>query len=396
MIFWSDISGIMLDESNKSWIHALPGNGSYKHPVYGTLNMTIDRIQRFAQSVKNKTRGIDLHINYEHRLDPSKGTKAAGWVVDAEAKPDGLWLFVDWTDEGAQSVRNREYKYISPEFIDEWEDNQGNKHKDVMVGAALTNTPFLKNLIPVNLSEIISDENKSKEEVDPVMDEKLKKALIKKFNLKDDASDEDVLKALSDNVESITTDPAKPDLSKAKVETLSDGTFKVTSEEADGELVIAPESNKQEDELAKLAESNPEVKKLIERTERLEATNRLSEVSTKLSELSSIPKSVSTKMRDALVKLPNELSDEIITALGELNTTGTVPTGQISTDSPPNYNNYSRQQDAVKKFTEAVDKVQEENDKLNYVDAIEKVATENPQLYSEYTIAVTKSASSVE
>lgn len=150
--FWNDIAGQAFSET--SWIHALP-IGKYDHPVYGPMDFTAEKVNNFALSVKQKTRGTDLDIDYDHKQDPSKGDKAAGWVKDAEVRADGLYLNVNWTPSAAQALKDGEYRYFSPEFDDEWTDAQGVKHTDILFGGALTNRPFLKDLMPVNLSEIM-------------------------------------------------------------------------------------------------------------------------------------------------------------------------------------------------------------------------------------------------
>jgi hypothetical protein len=146
--YWVDLASHQFDE--QSWVHALP-LGTFEHPVYGTMSFTPDRITRFADSVNKKVRGIDLDVDYDHK---EQSGKAAGWVKAADVRPDGLYLQVDWTSPAAEALRKKEYRYFSPEFDDEWVGPDGTKHQDVLFGGALTNRPFLKNLLPVNLSEI--------------------------------------------------------------------------------------------------------------------------------------------------------------------------------------------------------------------------------------------------
>lgn len=149
--FLVDLSGVVLsEESNKnsSWVHALP-LGTYKHPIYGTIDITLDRAKRFAESVINKVRGIDPSINYDH----NNNAPAAGWVKNAEQRSDGLWLFVEWTADAVDAIKKKTYRYFSAEFADEWDNSQDKKFSDVILGGALTNRPFMKNLVPVNLSE---------------------------------------------------------------------------------------------------------------------------------------------------------------------------------------------------------------------------------------------------
>lgn len=145
--------------SETSWVHALP-IGKYEHPVYGAMDFTPEKVNNFALSVKNKVRGTALDIDYDHKQDPAKGAVAAGWVNDAEVRPDGLYLNVKWTPAARTALEQGEYRYFSPEFDDEWTDGKGTKHTDVLFGGALTNRPFLKDLMPVNLSEVFAQGGK--------------------------------------------------------------------------------------------------------------------------------------------------------------------------------------------------------------------------------------------
>lgn len=152
-----DLSGITLSDGEagkptSSWVHALP-IGSYNHPIFGKIQITLDRAKRFADSVVKKVRGIDPSINYNH----NNNDVAAGWVKSAEARDNGVWLFVEWTEDAVAKIRSRAYRYFSAEFSDEWEDSQGLLFTDVIMGGALTNRPFMKNLVPVNLSEATLD-----------------------------------------------------------------------------------------------------------------------------------------------------------------------------------------------------------------------------------------------
>lgn len=142
--------GIKFEEDeNSSWINGLRV-ATFNHPNYGKIEITPERLQKFAASVNEKVRGIDPDIDYDHKATDGK---AAGWVKEADVRDDQLWLKVDWTDAAAQAIKNREYRYFSPEYMDEWTDQSEQKHEDVLVGGALTNRPFMKDLVPLNFDE---------------------------------------------------------------------------------------------------------------------------------------------------------------------------------------------------------------------------------------------------
>jgi hypothetical protein len=150
--YFIELNRVQLAENDLTWLHAMPV-GTCNHPVYGELSFTPERLARFADNVKNKVRRIDLDIDYDHKQDSAKGNKAAGWVKDADLKDDGLWIGVQFTDTAKSEIEAGEWKYLSPEFKDEWEDEHGNVHKDVLFGAGLTNRPYLKDLLPIAASE---------------------------------------------------------------------------------------------------------------------------------------------------------------------------------------------------------------------------------------------------
>lgn len=150
--YFIDLHGVELADKGLTWLHTFPV-GTYQHPVYGELELTSERLQNFVDSVKNKTRKIDLDVDYDHKADVAKGSKAAGWIRDAELREDGMWIGVELTANAKKEVEDGEWRYLSPNFDWEWTDDTGVTHKDVLFGAALTNRPFLKDLLPIAASE---------------------------------------------------------------------------------------------------------------------------------------------------------------------------------------------------------------------------------------------------
>lgn len=63
-------------------------------------------------------RRMPLDFDHSEAADTRSGqpVPAAGWVTDLEARPDGVWARVEWTEAGAEAIRRRDYLYISPFF----------------------------------------------------------------------------------------------------------------------------------------------------------------------------------------------------------------------------------------------------------------------------------------
>lgn len=358
-----ELSSISLgDQASGTWIQAAP-LGKYSHPVYGEINITPERAKRFADNVVNKVREIDLDIDYDHK---EKTTEAAGWVKNAEARSDGLWIFVEWTTRALQLLKEKAYRYFSPELMDEWEHPKTKqKYKDVLAGGGLTNRPFLKDILPINLSEVVNEGGKK------LMDPKTLRKLLK---LSETASDDEVTEAANKAVEEAEKEETDPPKTETKVTT--EGGSTTTVQASDTKVDAAT---------LKLAESDPMVKALVERIFNLETANRMSEVNVKLSEIAKgdvvIAPAVVEKVRAAVLSAPRQVGDNFIALLSELTANGgLVKLGETGSTSTGN----AEQGGAVKSFTDKVEAATKANDKLTYSDAVELVASEDPQLYNEY------------
>lgn len=131
-------------------IHVLP-TGKWDHPVYGEMEITSAHIAEFVKNFKDKVRR-DIPITQGHDNGMSGGElPAIGWFTDVvDRGVNGLWAGVKWTDEGVQLLKQRAFKYFSPEFFEEYEDPETRKkYGHVLVGGALTNKPYFKELAPV-------------------------------------------------------------------------------------------------------------------------------------------------------------------------------------------------------------------------------------------------------
>lgn len=355
--FLSPTTTFLSDGSLASWIHAAP-LGTYHHPVYGKIELTAERVSQFAQSVKEKVRGQELDIDYDHK---ERDGRAAGWVKDADARADGLWLLVEWTEDAYNDIKKKAYRYFSPEFADEWEHPvTKQKYKNVLFGGGLTNRPYLKGILPINLSEAFAASEGEPQKEEPV-DEKVLQALRKKLGLADDATEEQVLAAVTAEEE-----PEEEPKDEPKEE-------------------VTEEPKAEEPQLVNASE----VQALNDRIAQLEVAARMSETSLRLREMSdskkyALPAKFHDEAKALLVESPRQLSDRWAKMLGEILDTGLVERGERGagrTVTPEG-------QSAAQTFTEKVDKLVEGG--KSFEDAVTQVSRDNPELYEEYRIEVIK------
>lgn len=362
--YWVDLTGFKFDDLiSTSWIQAFP-LGSYDHPVYGKIDITPERVMRFASNVNLGVRTQELDIDYDHKDNDGK---AAGWVKAAEARQDGLWLLIQWTESAHEALKKKEYRYFSPEFVDEWtHPKTGSSFKDVLFGGAITNRPFLKDILPINLTEVAKQFGGNVDE--------LTKALIKALGLPEDAKPEDLLAAVAKlQVPAPSGAGGEPDTPPPT----SPPQPKPTPDPQPDEKVPAMLNEQQLMEL-------PQVKALADKVRTLEAANRLAEVNAQVSSLNdgathAIPPAALESLKTILVDLPKTQGDRVVQMFKETVKQGLIPLGErgsmggnTTTDSHS------------KRFSDEVDKLMSKDDKLTYADAVQRIGDTNPELWEGY------------
>lgn len=195
------------DNPNIKWVQAWRYS-TWDHPVYGKVEVTPQLVEQFKDHLDKNTYGQEILVNYDHGMDSAKGNKAAGRVVDIEARDDGGWYKVEFTDEALREIKGGEWRYLSPEYQDWIDAEKGETFDNVPVGLAITNRPFFKNMTPMNFSEFFTEvEHHGQEEVDN-MDELLKKfAELFGIQLPKDAKadDDNVVKLFTDKITELKT-----------------------------------------------------------------------------------------------------------------------------------------------------------------------------------------------
>lgn len=146
------------DGKLRKWVQALP-YGSWDHPLYGMSYFSEWNAENMVRNFKENVHGKELlTTDYEHGLDPARGTMSSGTILDMEAKTDGLFWFVEFTPRATKEILDGEWNYFSPEYHDIWENPMDNViHSDVAQGGGLTNKPWVRGMLPINLSEVLAE-----------------------------------------------------------------------------------------------------------------------------------------------------------------------------------------------------------------------------------------------
>ena len=128
--------------------------GSWNHPL-GKIAITPERAASFAAQYKRSVTGQKLPVLWIHSdkgnaANPNFG-KAAGWMTDVRADDElGVVVDIEFSDEGAKAIRQKEFSYLSAEYFDKVQlPHHDAPENDVIVAAALVNRPHLKGIQPL-------------------------------------------------------------------------------------------------------------------------------------------------------------------------------------------------------------------------------------------------------
>jgi hypothetical protein len=142
----------------RSWIQ-LARTGAFVSKRYGKF--TIEKTD-LSQMLSNFTTitpkaptllPVDWdHLSMQDPKQPGDGA-AAGWMKNLELRDSGdtLWAEVEWTPKAAEAIKNREYQFVSPSFVQNHTHKDGQKIGTTLLAAAITNHPFLEGMQALTL-----------------------------------------------------------------------------------------------------------------------------------------------------------------------------------------------------------------------------------------------------
>jgi len=373
------MTNVQLDEgTDPTWLQALP-LGTYQHPIHGEIKITPEKVSRMASNFDAKVRGTDIDVDYDHKAFDGR---AAGWIRGVQARlngdqTDGLWVGVEWTQEALTKLKDRQYRYFSSDFADEWvHPKSGQKFQDVLFGGAITNRPYLKDILPINLSDVI-DVPQGGNQMNRATLEKLARRLGVSFT--DSTTDEELMALLS-QVEEEPTPEGEP-------ESTPEGEPEGTPEgEPEGEPEGTPESIAAS-EIRLSDGSIVSAAELVRRLETVETANRLAETKARLATLQSdarfaLAPTAETQLSEILSSTPKGTSDKVYNLVRTIVKDGVVELSERGSVGDPIR---SRGGDSdSKQFSDLVEAEMKGDANLSYVDAVERVGQMHPQLWEGY------------
>ncbi len=145
------------------WFHIAP-HGTFPHPTGAQQVIDAEACETMAQTFAEEARQPNfpgLLVDFDHfSHDPARPSAAAGWVSALEARNDGLYAQVRWSDLGHAAVTGGRYRLVSPVWnradCDSWTAPAGPAGQEAahlrprrLARVALTNDPNLPGLAPL-------------------------------------------------------------------------------------------------------------------------------------------------------------------------------------------------------------------------------------------------------
>ena len=144
-------SPVALSDEETRFIYNLLPVGEFYDKRYGRISITDAKIKQMAENF-GKCPAYEVPVKLGH----SDGAKSPGKVIGVEAKPEGLEITMLVDSETAQAINAKQYRYMSAEFDEDYQDKKtGKKVGAVLLGAALVNQPAHPDVAPLVLADDI-------------------------------------------------------------------------------------------------------------------------------------------------------------------------------------------------------------------------------------------------
>ncbi len=144
-------SSVSVDAERQTSTVTVTRTGQFYDPRYGQFEITSTMLQGMIDNFNANVFGQDICIDCAH--DPRNG--AAGTITRLFLDGNKLRAEVAWTPFGLELIKDKGYRYLSAEFIENYVANEHpfTEHGPTLLAAGLVVRPCIKNLDRVELSE---------------------------------------------------------------------------------------------------------------------------------------------------------------------------------------------------------------------------------------------------
>lgn len=182
------------------WVHLLPAAGETGIETGDSRGpYSLQSVEQVIAASFDGTERLPIDENHSTDLAAPLGqpSPARGWIVEMQAREDGIWGLVEWTDAGEELVSGHAYRGISPVIVHS-EDDQILR----ILRASLVNKPNLRGLTALHSEELETEMDWIKflagllGLADDATEDQVKAAAKKRLSGKKDAPDDKAATAL--------------------------------------------------------------------------------------------------------------------------------------------------------------------------------------------------------
>lgn len=133
------------------WCQLFP-MGTHHNGGWPKAGVTVDKAFCDAMVANwKKIGGPELVVDYFHKTNdesaPNSERVAAGWMQSLEARADGLWALIRWTEKAREHIRADELRCLSPEFaLNGVDPHTGKPQGPTLICAGLLTNPAFKEM----------------------------------------------------------------------------------------------------------------------------------------------------------------------------------------------------------------------------------------------------------
>ena len=149
---------LVSEDADTTWVHCAK-EGTWKGHPQGAITFTKKIFEQIKKNFERQTNAIPVRFEHPDYLPNGQPILTAGYIHKFEVRPTGLYAWVEFTPDGAKTVRTHHYKSCSLVVIFDSKDRVTNDDIGAEVlELGLTNIPFIDGLDPIKLSRAFAEQ----------------------------------------------------------------------------------------------------------------------------------------------------------------------------------------------------------------------------------------------
>ena len=132
------------EDANTRWHTILTVGTKHGRPMAGPSKVTITKADLDALAAGRESCDLPIDVNHAFGAgdNSEENTAARGWIKAIKRVGKELRALVEWTDEGAELIRSKKFRFFSIELGTKFDQDNGDAVGQRVTGGTLVNHPF--------------------------------------------------------------------------------------------------------------------------------------------------------------------------------------------------------------------------------------------------------------